>query len=65
MTENRAILEQARSDGYSAGWSQAGQIEYDHAYDLGEQAARADAPSRLRWFLFGAVTASIITWWII
>jgi len=61
----RSILGQVRSEGYYKGWSQAGQIKYDHAFDLGRQVALADAPSRLRWFLFGAATATLITWWII
>lgn len=59
------ILEQARTEGYKEGWSQAGQCAYDEAYYQGQQSSWAIAPSRSRWFMFGLVcgaACSMMVW---
>lgn len=48
-----SILAQARMEGWREGWAQAGQVKHDDAFYEGQQSAWKDAPSRLRWFLFG------------
>ena len=48
-----SILEKARAEGYRDGASQQSMICHDDAYYQGQQNAWDDAPSRLRWWLFG------------
>lgn len=61
----KSILAQVRADGYRDGVGQASLIDHDDAYYKGQQSVWEDAPSRLRWFLFGAITTALITWWLI
>lgn len=48
-----SILSDVRSEGYSDGFGQASQLGYDEAYYEGQCDARAEAPSRLTWWLLG------------
>lgn len=48
------ILGDVRSEGYKDGFGQAAQLGHDEAYYAGQCDARAEAPSRFRWWLLGA-----------
>lgn len=50
-----SILERARTEGWSDGWRQGLQVSNDEARDAGRQQAEAYAPSRLKWFILGAL----------
>lgn len=57
-----SILERARQEGWNQREAYQGQIDEDHwdaAFEYGHRAARDQVPSRFRWFIIGAVTASI------
>lgn len=66
------ILEQERAAGYADGYDDGknwnGQYlmcARDEAFYEGQQDAWADAPSRLRWWFFGALCgAAISAWWL-
>lgn len=57
----RPILDAVRLEGYRDGIAQMSQVSYDEAYYKGQCAARAEAPSRLRWWLMGAFGGYAIT----
>ncbi|PAL20218.1 hypothetical protein [Sphingopyxis sp. GW247-27LB] len=55
MTRRPGILEQVRSEAWSDGFAQANMLVDDDAWWAGWTAAEAAAPSRLVWFILGAV----------
>lgn len=66
-----AILDKVRSEGFEAGRIDANERNAqcrmageDDAYYRGQCDAWDDAPSRLRWFMFGATVAGITSYFL-
>lgn len=55
----KSILQQEYDLGYKQGEAQAGMLHYDDAYQKGADAARAQSPSRRKWFCIGFAVASL------
>jgi hypothetical protein len=58
-----SILSKARDEAYRAGWSQAMQVNTDDAFAKGQEAARAEAPSRFNWLAVGMIIGGTLTGW--
>lgn len=67
-----AILDRVRAEGFDAGRTDANErnaqnrmMGEDDAYYKGQCDAWADAPSRFRWWLFGAASGgATVAWWL-